>query len=453
MNNKLKELLVDASKIFTNSKDEKDKLRKEYIDFLSYLSASDGTIANYEAKFITDYLDFDITARELKKYIETNHTYSRAFETKVPETLFRLMQEDNFKYSAGRHVLKSTSMAYIKVMECLGKEFLVCDGEADQAEIADFTTYMGTLLTFFKNTAKFPLTTQCAINTSNVNKQDEVDEDELEGLERLLHQLNDLIGLTAVKNNVLSLIQLQKINIIRRERGLPQVPVSNHLVFTGNPGTGKTTVARLLSEIYSEMGLLSQGQLIETDRSGLVGEYVGETALKVKAKVEEALGGVLFIDEAYALIKEEGGNDFGPEAVDTLLKLMEDNRDNLIVIAAGYTKEMGRFLNSNPGLQSRFNKYIEFPDYTPEELLEIFDLICKKAEYKTSEPVKQVLLELFKREYDNRKRNFANGRYVRNVFEKLCTIQANRLAKQSTVSDEELKTISIEDIKMYFKNV
>lgn len=265
-------------------------------------------------------------------------------------------------------------------------------------------------------------------------------------LETLLQQLQSLIGLNKVKQEVSTLVNLLKLQSMRKQHGLPEIPMSRHLVFVGNPGTGKTTVARLLAEIYHQLGILSKGQLIEVDRSGLVAGYVGQTALKTQEAIQSALGGILFVDEAYTLAKPETPNDFGQEAIDTILKAMEDHRDDFVVIVAGYPDLMKTFITSNPGLKSRFNKYIYFQDYNPEELLDIFKSQCKNAGLMLEDGASEIAFGYLQNAYENRDSNFANGRSVRNYFERVLSNQANRLAVQSVVSETDLITLSKDDV-------
>jgi stage V sporulation protein K len=267
-----------------------------------------------------------------------------------------------------------------------------------------------------------------------------------EGLESVLDKLNHLTGMQSVKDEVNTLINFLKIQQLRREKGLNVMSVTLHSVFCGSPGTGKTTVARMMGEIYRELGILSKGHLVETDRSGLVAGYVGQTAIKVDQLVESALDGVLFIDEAYALAPEGSGNDFGQEAIDTLLKRMEDYRDRLVVIVAGYSNEMSRFINTNPGLHSRFNKYFYFEDYKPEELVSIFEGICQQNDFKLLKESRKHLLTKFSELYVNRDHKFGNGRLVRNIFDKVIEKQANRLVKLPRVDRDKMIAILAEDI-------
>lgn len=271
-----------------------------------------------------------------------------------------------------------------------------------------------------------------------------------ETLEELMAKLNKLIGLEGVKREVNSLINMIKVDELRKSRGFKTTSVSKHLVFLGNPGTGKTTVARLLSKLYNRLGVLGKGQLVEVDRVGLVAGYVGQTALKTKEKIDEAMGGILFIDEAYTLAK--GGTDFGQEAIDTLLKAMEDNRENLVVIVAGYSKPMETFLESNPGLKSRFNKYIEFEDYSEEELYEIFKLSCDENDMMLNHEAEEYLKKYLNKLVNNKPDNFANGREMRNLFETAKQNQANRIAarliSESNITDEELNELTVEDLEV-----
>lgn len=263
-----------------------------------------------------------------------------------------------------------------------------------------------------------------------------------------MEDLNELIGLTGIKHDVRELYDFTKIQKLRKDAGMKTVPVSMHLVFTGNPGTGKTTVARILARLYKQIGVLSTGQLVECDRSGLVAGYVGQTAVKTQKKIEEAMGGVLFIDEAYSLARSaDQGTDFGQEAIDTILKAMEDHRDEFVVIVAGYTKPMETFIHSNPGLQSRFNKFIEFPDYTVDELLAIFDLNCRKYEYVPDPEAREQVKTLLMLRKAQMPENFANAREVRNLFESIITNQARRIAVLEHPTKEEMQQITLEDLR------
>lgn len=266
-----------------------------------------------------------------------------------------------------------------------------------------------------------------------------------ESLEEILNELNDLIALNEVKEEVNTLINFVRVQNLRKESGLKSPRLSYHLVFTGNPGTGKTIVARIVAKLYKHIGILSMGHFLETDRSGLVANYTGQTATKTNSLIDSALHGVLFIDEAYSLIGQNM-DDFGKEAISTLLKRMEDDRERLVVIIAGYPEEMQGFLNANPGLRSRFSRYIHFPDYTPEEMMEIFDYNCRKLQYVLQEAARDAVQHTFAQAYANKDKSFGNGRYVRNLFEKAIENQANRIAYEPNLTREILISIGREDI-------
>ena len=272
-----------------------------------------------------------------------------------------------------------------------------------------------------------------------------VDVEPPRSFEDLLEELNALIGLERVKDEVKQLVNFLKVQQLRKAKGMSMLPVSRHLVFYGNPGTGKTTVARLLSQIYRALEILSVGHLMETDRSGLVAGYVGQTAIKVKEIVNKALGGILFIDEAYSLSSGDG-EDFGREAVETLLKMMEDHRHDLVVVVAGYTTKMDEFLSSNPGLRSRFNKFIYFEDYTAEQLKQIFQSFCKKADFKLTPAAEERLASVFNRLTALRDETFGNARAARNLFEATISKQANRIVSLPEINEEVLSTIDATDI-------
>lgn len=264
-----------------------------------------------------------------------------------------------------------------------------------------------------------------------------------EDMKDLLAELDSYIGLATVKEEVHNLINMASVYKLRQQHGLPTTDMALHMVFTGNPGTGKTMMARMMARIYRSLDILSRGQLVEVDRSGLVAGYVGQTALKTQKVIEKAMGGVLFIDEAYAL-NGKSENDFGQEAIDTILKAMEDHRDDLVVIVAGYTELMDRFIHSNPGLESRFNRFLHFDDYSADEMVGIFRMQCQKGCYQLTEEAEPLVRDYIAEESADD--SFGNARGVRNLFEHILVAQNNRLAAMETVTREDLMCITAEDV-------
>ena len=264
-----------------------------------------------------------------------------------------------------------------------------------------------------------------------------------EDMKDLQAELDSYIGLATVKEEVRNLINMASVYKLRRQHDLPTTDMSLHMVFTGNPGTGKTMMARMMARIYRSLDILSRGQLVEVDRSGLVAGYVGQTAIKTQKVIEKAMGGVLFIDEAYAL-NGRSENDFGQEAIDTILKAMEDHRDDLVVIVAGYTDLMDRFIHSNPGLESRFNRFLLFDDYTTDEMVEIFRMQCKKGCYQLTEEAQPLIRDYIAEESADD--SFGNARGVRNLFEHVLVAQNNRLATMEKITREDLMTITAADV-------
>ena len=294
---------------------------------------------------------------------------------------------------------------------------------------------------------------QVSVNTVEVAEQAQqaVQEETPETIADLQAELQDYIGLAHIKEEVQDLINLVTVHQLRQQHDLPVTDLSLHMVFTGNPGTGKTMIARLMARIYKALGILKGGQLVEVERSGLVAGYVGQTAAKTMEVLEQARGGVLFIDEAYTLSRG-GDNDFGQEAIDTLLKYMEDHRDEIVVIVAGYVELMEDFIHSNPGLESRFNRYLHFPDYTAEELLEIFLMRCEKSCYVLADDAKAEL-QRYLGNVQTAHSSFGNARGVRNLFEKILVQQANRLAAEETVTRDSLMELRLPDVQAVLSEI
>ena len=383
-----------------------------------------------EDVFLPPVFFWNLAESDAKRGTETSRTFIRMLTNIL---LYLAAVDDDVTYSEAAFIT-----------ECTDRLAAICDTTGvrksrEGLNPLDFVT-SGEPSFVEKHSAQV----QTSGGGTNAPKAEEK-EPEKPNFDELMEQLDSLVGLDTVKKEVKNLINLVKVRKLRQENDLPVPPMSFHMVFLGNPGTGKTTVARLISGLYAAIGVLSKGQLIEVDRSGLVAGYVGQTALKTQEVIQSALGGVLFIDEAYSLASG-GENDFGREAIETLLKAMEDHRDDLVVIVAGYTGPMEKFIHSNPGLESRFNRYFFFPDYDGNQLTEIFRIQCKKNSYTLTPEADEAALKMFTRLYEERDENFGNGRDVRNCFEDMVVRQSNRVAALENPSKEDLMTVKPEDL-------
>lgn len=423
--NVLEQLLYVCDQADLNKKtpDIKTLVIREILSFIAYITISDSTErVNF---FKSVYFTEDVGTVPI---IKDGH---------IPEFFYLLSERS-------RHSIEES---YINAIISVGKYYLVNNNTKRNTDSEKFSLYLSTMKNALVNQKTQTRENETVLNQSEkpVNNEATPSENENneETLEELLAQLDRLIGLDCVKFEIRTLTNILKVNKIRENRGLKVPVISKHLVFLGNPGTGKTTVARLVAKIYKQLGVLEKGQLVEVDRAGLVAGYVGQTALKTQEVIQEAMGGILFIDEAYALAK--GDSDFGQEAIDTLLKAMEDHRNEFVLIVAGYNEPMNHFLVSNPGLKPRFNKSIIFDDYTPEQLFSILVLLCDSNDVKLEEDSMPLMKNYFKKICEEKKENFANGREVRNLFERAFSNQANRIANLDTITDNDLREIKFED--------
>ena len=410
------------------------------------IAGSDSRIDEREYHLFTNLLFPDMSRESLNETVRRglDRIPPERYLASVPKFLLAINDWERQTPKAEWTITAGASDALTRIALSIAK----ADGHTSDEELHRVATYTRTLQSFLGEPEQSDATPPLPRDEANghVAAIHSLDNDTSRTSTTVLAELDGLVGLAAVKQEVHALTNLVQVQQLRRKHGLPALPLSHHLVFTGNPGTGKTTVARLLSEIYKSLGLLSKGHLVEVDRSGLVAGYIGQTALKTRAKIDEALGGVLFIDEAYALVSERSQNDYGKEAIDTILKAMEDHRDDLIVIVAGYPGKMSDFISSNPGLRSRFNKYIDFPDYEAVELLMIFERLCAESRYTLTLEARQRIAEALASLHQVRDSEFGNARAVRNLFEHTLRHHANRLMRIPSPTPQDLSTITGADL-------
>lgn len=411
---------------------------------LCEIASADGPISKVEADVLNLLLGKQKTKIYYNELLKGGSDITQTFGTVIDVAIQLSGIENSNDYDPQNDPV-------LKCIETLGLAVVSADDDVNQHELtclSKFTAILHSKAAAFDrrlqslkddpSTSESPtkaLVTQVGANAPSVT------------LEQCVTELHALVGLVSVKREVETLINLARVFSLRKENGLPVPDMSFHMVFSGNPGTGKTIVARIVAKVYGCLGLLKKGHLVEVDRSGLVGNFVGQTATKTKKIIDQAKGGILFIDEAYALAKESE-NDYGQEAIEVVLKSMEDYRDDLVIIAAGYADRMAKFLGSNPGLRSRFPRVVSFPDYSTEELEEIFRRVASHSGYRIAGEAETVLKGEMERLWQQRGPDFANARDVRNLFERVVAMQANRVGGSSTITTEVLTTITEADVRL-----
>ena len=428
----------------------KETLRIDFIGFLNYIDPFNDRMDLRDVDFINEALDGSFTRKSLQRFQLRSTLSGEAYGASLPLAIRHFVLADAGGRMKDTKWKNKKARYLVETYRLLGQLYIAADAKNTEQEVAQMTRYTAMLDRFLAEYGLYVPSKKSARKGGSKAPEDKKAQQEVlsseEKLNEILSELNALVGLASVKEDVMRMVNLLRVQKMREDSGLKNSPMSRHMVFLGNPGTGKTTVARMLAGIYQALGVLEQGQLVEVDRSGLVSGFVGQTATKTQGVIEEAMDGVLFIDEAYALTVNKGNNDFGQEAVDTLLKAMEDNRDRLIVIVAGYPELMNEFLGSNPGLKSRFNKFIYFPDYTPEEMLEILISMGRSQEYSFTKEARACALDFFRRRKAEAEENFANAREVRNFMEKAVSNQAMRIVGQKLKDKKDLETITLEDV-------
>lgn len=443
---------VNVGNLRAQNRSMQELFRQDILRFAVFLIDADDKLDEQKLLVLQQYLGEDITEARVEQ-LRSQKTLNEQFAQKVPECLkYAVLADAGHKLVPDPYQGQKAMIVY-DTFRLFGQTILaLCPRQVSDVVVLRYTLYIDRMENFIKELAVWYAGEQKLYKpVEPVQQETESDEEKAQKLEALLEQLNGMTGLKSVKHQVNTLVNLIRVQQMRKAQGLKTSDVSKHMVFMGNPGTGKTTVARMLAEIYKYLGVLRKGQLVEVDRSALVRGYIGQTATRVQEVVGEALGGILFIDEAYTLTVNKGEGDFGQEAVDTLLKAMEDHRDDLVVIVAGYTDLMDLFLESNPGLRSRFCNFIHFEDYTAEELMEILQKNLHNQDYRLSEEAGAKAFEMLTARVASKPANFANARDVRNFMEHAIANQATRIValEQAKENRAILETIEAVDLQEF----
>ena len=443
--------IMDANvgEVRREGKQLKNMFRSDLATFGAFLSEADGIASESEIDFIKTKLELSGEAPAIEK-IKRGQKVSASLADEIPQSLKYPILADAKEKLDPDPFKRQSAMYFYDTFKVFGQTLLslsVNDVTGTQAQ--RFTNYMGCMEKALRDYAVWRPVSQKSYRAIEPAISTQTTEEREAELEEQLAELSSLVGLEGVKRQVNTMVNMLKVQQMRQEQGMKVADISKHMVFLGNPGTGKTTVARMLAKIYGLLGVLRKGQLVEVDRSGLVRGYIGQTATRTAEVIEEALGGVLFIDEAYTLTVDKGQGDFGQEAVDTILKAMEDNRDDLVVIVAGYTNLMEEFLDSNPGLRSRFSNKVFFDDYSSEELMAILLQNLEKQEYRLTPAAEKKARELIEKRVANKPENFANARDIRNFMERAIANHATRVAgnKNAKGNKNMLGTIRPEDLE------